>query len=129
MLDMPVLITIFKLVEIEGLVEINAILEVIECLCFMGFVVSFAMSLTISAKGITQTVDLFLESLHVAFTKSHTTIATNLITQESDIAIAIFVVFTIIPKEGAMGLDVPELLAGAIRHTLEGMVIESVGLK
>ena len=59
MLDMPVLITIFKLVEIEGLVEINAILEVIESLCFMGFVVSFAMSLTISAKGITQTVDLF----------------------------------------------------------------------
>jgi hypothetical protein len=129
MLDMPVLITIFKLVEIEGLVEIDAILEVIKCLCLMSFVVGFAMSLTISAKGITQTVDLFLESLHVAFTKSHTSIATNLITQESDIAIAIFGVIAIIPKEEAMGLDVPELLAGAIGHALEGMVIESMGLK
>jgi hypothetical protein len=129
MLDMPVLITIFKLVEIEGLVEFDTILEVIESLCFMGFIVGFTMSFTISAKSITQTADLFLESLHVAFTKSHTSIATNLITQESDIAIAIFDVFAIIPKEGAMGLDVPELLAGAIRHTLEGMVIESVGLE
>ena len=123
------MVTIFKLVEIKGFVEIDAIQEVIECLCFMGFVVGFAMSLTISAKGITQTVDLFFKSLHIAFTKSHTSIATNLITQESDIAIAIFGVIAIIPKEGAMGLDLPELLAGAIGHALEGMVIESMGLK
>jgi hypothetical protein len=126
---MFVLTTILKLVEIEGLVEFDTILEVIECLCFMGFIVGFAMSFTISAKSITQTVDLFFKSLHVAFTKSHTSIATNLITQESDIAIAIFGVVAIIPKEGTMGLDVPELLAGAIGHALEWMVIESMGLK
>ena len=126
---MFVLTTILKLVEIEGLVEFDTILEVIECLCFMGFIVGFAMSFTISAKSITQTADLFFKPLHIAFTKSHTSIATNLITQESDIAIAIFVVVAIIPKEGAMGLDVPELLAGAIGHALEWMVIESMGLK
>ena len=127
MLNMLVLITILKLVEIEGLVEIDAILEILERLCFMGFVVGFAMSFSISAKSITQTVDLFLKSLRIAFTKSHSSITTYLISEESDVAVA--VVISIIPEEGVVRLDVPELSAGAVGHVFEGMEMESVRLE
>ena len=89
LLDVAILTATLELLEIEGLVEVDAIQEVVKCLCFMSIIVSFAMFFTVSAKSITQTADLFFESLHVAFTKSHTTVTTNLIAQESDIAIAV----------------------------------------
>ena len=57
----------------------------------MSIIIFFAMIFTISVKGIAQTADLFFESLHVASTESHTTVATHLIAQEADIAVAIVV--------------------------------------
>ena len=70
-----------------------------------------------SGSAIDLTVELFFDTLDIALAQSHAAIATKLIAEESDIAVAVAI--TIAPKEGPMGLDMPEFFTRTIGHALE----------
>ncbi len=93
----------------------------------MYLVFGFAVRFAVSVKGIMQTVYLFIDTLDIAFTQTDASVTTYLISKESDVAVAVFI--SIVPEEGAVGLDVPELSAGAVGHVFEGMEMESVRLE
>ena len=92
----------------------------------MCLVFSLAVRFAVSAKGVMQTVYLFVDTLDIAFAQTDAPVTTYLISEESDVAVA--VVISIIPEEGTVGFDVPELSAGAARYVFERMVMESVRL-
>ena len=51
------------------------------------------MLLTISVEGVFEPIKFFFDTLDIALAQSHTAIATKLIAEESDIAVAVAVAF------------------------------------
>ena len=74
----------------------------------MGFIVCLIVGFAISMENETLPIYLFFDALDVALAESHSSVTTNLIAQESNIAVAVAI--AIAPKEGPMGLDMPEFV-------------------
>ena len=91
----------------------------------MGFIVGLIVGLAITMENETLAMDLFFDALDIALAKSYSSVTTELVAKEADVAVAVAV--AVAPEEGVVGLDVPEVVTGAFGQALERMEVEAVG--
>ena len=89
LLQMPVLTSPFEFPQVESRVELHTLHHLVEHLIPVRQELLIGMTLLISPQGIPQPLELLVKTFNIALAQPHTTVTPDLITQETNIEVAV----------------------------------------